>query len=269
MQDLELQPVQNEADTVVTTDVEEAETIVAVPETKIEKAEAWTEGLLPIDRPGHTGHDQGAVTVIVVLLLGICLSFKNMRRVFAVLTKRLLSKRIHQGFDETTVDEKRSIGLLLVVTVFFLGLLVTAGLSSFVPGEFSYTFATILRAAGVVGAYFVGQYIVYRLLGYTFADEGTTKLWIEGFTASMSLLGLGLLIPGIVVLFYPDVTREAVWVGAGLYVLARIMFICKGFRIFYTNWGSLLYFILYLCTLEIIPISILYHLAEVFCANQT
>ncbi|MDE6655263.1 MAG: DUF4271 domain-containing protein [Muribaculaceae bacterium] len=36
------------------------------------------------------------------------------------------------------------------------------------------------------------------------------------------------------------------------------MFIIKGFRIFYHKIWSLLYFILYLCTLEIVPLIILY-----------
>ncbi|MDE6853726.1 MAG: DUF4271 domain-containing protein, partial [Muribaculaceae bacterium] len=35
--------------------------------------------------------------------------------------------------------------------------------------------------------------------------------------------------------------------------ISRLLFIIKGLRIFYTGIGSLLYFILYLCTLEIIP----------------
>ncbi|MDE6169760.1 MAG: DUF4271 domain-containing protein, partial [Duncaniella sp.] len=42
------------------------------------------------------------------------------------------------------------------------------------------------------------------------------------------------------------------------YFLTRILFICKGFRLFYDNFGSLLYFILYLCTLEIVPLVLIY-----------
>ena len=45
--------------------------------------------------------------------------------------------------------------------------------------------------------------------------------------------------------------------GIVLYIIARVIFICKGFIVFYDNFYSLLYFILYLCTLEIAPIAIM------------
>ncbi|MBP3590263.1 MAG: DUF4271 domain-containing protein, partial [Muribaculaceae bacterium] len=39
-----------------------------------------------------------------------------------------------------------------------------------------------------------------------------------------------------------------------IYVSARLIFIIKGFKIFYNGFISLIYFILYLCTLEIVPL---------------
>lgn len=47
-------------------------------------------------------------------------------------------------------------------------------------------------------------------------------------------------------------------VAAAAYIAARVTFIAKGFRLFYDNFLSLLYFILYFCTLEIAPVAALY-----------
>ncbi|MCH5320108.1 MAG: DUF4271 domain-containing protein, partial [Paramuribaculum sp.] len=58
----------------------------------------------------------------------------------------------------------------------------------------------------------------------------------------------------------------AVYFAMVLYVLARIMFIVKGFRIFYTNSASIVYFILYLCSLEIVPVTIFFYLAYLLCS---
>ena len=46
--------------------------------------------------------------------------------------------------------------------------------------------------------------------------------------------------------------------GSVLYLVVRLIFICKGFRLFYDNLLSSVYFILYLCTLEIAPLILLY-----------
>ncbi|MDE6061420.1 MAG: DUF4271 domain-containing protein, partial [Duncaniella sp.] len=52
------------------------------------------------------------------------------------------------------------------------------------------------------------------------------------------------------------------------YVLVRLIFIFKGFRLFYDNFGSLLYFILYLCTLEIVPPVLLWRCIGFFSKLQ-
>ena len=99
--------------------------------------------------------------------------------------------------------------------------------------------------------------LVYHVLGYVFADSISTRLWIDGFKATQSLLGL-LLLPVIgVMLLKPELSTPMLLVAAGLYICARLVFICKGFRIFYGNLSSIVYFILYLCSLEIVPLVML------------
>ncbi len=227
----------------------------------------WQDGLEPVPRPGHTGHDQGVIAIIVVLMLAMCLSFKNIQRIWGNLTKKLWSTRVRQGFDDTTGAETRTVALLLSEAIIFIAVLATAGLALAMPAVFTNNLPTTLRVTAIVAAYFVFQYVAYTTVGYTFASEDGRRLWVQGFTGAMTLLGITLLVPGLITLFYPELTGVAVWIAIALYLLARIMFIRKGFRIFYTNFASLVYFILYLCSLEIIPIAIIYYFVRLFCSS--
>ena len=223
---------------------------------------AWTDGLIPIERPKRTGNDQGFVTVIVVLMLALTFSVKHIHRIWGTLIRRLWITRSRQDFDHITMVERRTIGLMLIATVFLIGLIATAALSLYSPAMYTFTFTNTLTVCYWIAGYFIFQYIVYYAIGYAFTSAEGCRLWLEGFTASMSMLGLMLILPGLVVVFYPAITTIAIAVSIALYVIARIMFVYKGFKIFFTNFGSILYFILYLCTLEIVPITILINLSQ-------
>ncbi len=58
----------------------------------------------------------------------------------------------------------------------------------------------------------------------------------------------------------PEWTTPMLWLSAAIYAASRAVFVVKGFKIFYHKLRSLLYFILYLCTLEIIPVLLIYRL---------
>ena len=95
------------------------------------------------------------------------------------------------------------------------------------------------------------------------------RQWLRGFNASQSLAGLALIIPALLTIFYPDAARPTLIVAGCIYFLARVIFIAKGFRIFFTRITSLVYFILYLCTLEIIPVILVYQAAMFLVDRST
>ena len=220
---------------------------------------AWESGLEPEPRPGHAGHNQGIVASIVFIMLAVALSFGAVKRVLGNMSKRLTGTRIRDSFDTDTGAEKRTTLLLLFMTIAFMSILTTAGMTLVLPEQFTLDITTTGIMTALISGYFVFQYVAYRVVGYTFSTEEGSIVWIRGFTASMIMLGIGLILPGITVLFYPDFMEPAVWVAATLYVIARVLFISKGFRIFYTNIASLIYFILYLCTLELVPICVIFY----------
>ena len=56
------------------------------------------------------------------------------------------------------------------------------------------------------------------------------------------------------ILIFPAFVKTGLIMAIILYFLARIIVIYKAFRIFFNNLQSLLYFILYLCSVEIVPV---------------
>lgn len=129
------------------------------------------------------------------------------------------------------------------------------------------TFAGAIASMGMLAAYYMFQRCAYWLVGYTFAGADGRKRWLGGFSATQAYIGLALIVPALLMIFRPQWHDFLIIVSLSIYFIGRILFIVKGFRIFYQKIWSLLYFILYLCTLEILPILIIYRLSAMLLAN--
>ena len=129
------------------------------------------------------------------------------------------------------------------------------------------TFAGAIASMGLLAAYYLFQRCAYWLIGYTFAGIDGRKRWLGGFSATQSFIGLALIIPALLLVFRPEWCSFLIIISLSVYFIGRILFIIKGFRIFYQKIWSLLYFILYLCTIEILPILIIYRLSAMLTAT--
>lgn len=218
----------------------------------------WQTGLEGTPRSIGVGDNSAVLALVSAVLVAMMLGYRHFRRLFGVLIGTLRGMRSRgNAFDEHTSAEARMMVMMAVQWCLCTGLLAYSAISAFVAHgalPTSRAFAHTGLLICLMGSYYVFQLIAYSAVGYTFADSGGRRLFVSGFTASQALLGFALIVPALLSIFYPAVSVEAVWAGAALYAAARIVFIVKGFKIFYTNFISLLYFILYLCTLEIIPL---------------
>lgn len=220
----------------------------------------YLDGLKPLDRPLLPGYDDGITALVTGIFVLLALSVSRHSNFLKTFTAALLSgRRANNTFDDHTVAETRITVALLIICCVCEGILLYFASS---PGDYAdNAFLSIAVATGLAVGLMIFQTTGYCLTGYAFAlRQGDALQWVRGFFASQSLLGLVLMLPAFVLIYYPGVTAITVRISAGLYILARLMFIRKGFRFFYTNCFSLIYFILYLCTLEIAPIAFLWRL---------
>ena len=125
----------------------------------------------------------------------------------------------------------------------------------------------LLAAVGWPSLTILRQHALYATLGYVFGDTVSRRLWISGFKASQSLLGLLLFPVTALLLLFPAAIELLLSIAAVLYALVRIVFVFKGLRIFFNKFSQSLYFILYLCSVEIVPLVIFAMLLVAICTQ--
>ena len=105
-------------------------------------------------------------------------------------------------------------------------------------------------AAGFFGIYIL-QYLILRFLGFIFTNKTKIKLLIRGLSSTTIMLGIGLIFPVLIAIYYSLSLKTFLMIVIILYFITRILFIYKGIRIFFSGFNSLIYIILYLCTNEL------------------
>lgn len=221
------------------------------------------EGLAPMGlSPSYINSTPLAGLLLGTLVLA-ALNAGSLRRALKAYRAELWSVRRRPNVfdDEQSVPVHIATVLALVFIVF--GGVVLYNLHG-VPTPA--TFAGATASMGLLGAYYVFQRCAYWLVGYTFTSPDGMRRWLGGFAATQAYTGLGLVIPALLLVFQPQWHSVLIIISLSIYFAARILFIAKGFRIFYQKIWSLLYFILYLCTLEILPMLIIWRLSAMLTA---
>ncbi len=226
-------------------------------------APGWLQGVDAPLRHGSVADNPVVLSLLVGIFVLAGLGMGHVRRLFRSLPQRLWSvRRRGNAFDDTASNETPTFLLLLLMLCVSGGILLYKWLGHSSAAGVS---ATVCALAALTAGYYIFQICAGALVGYVFADRGGASSWMRGLNAAAALLGVALMLPAVVALFYPGLCGAMLVVAALAYISVRIVLIVKGFRIFYNNFLSLLYFILYLCTLEIIPVIVLYVSATEIC----
>ncbi len=231
----------------------------------------WHDGMEPQERIVQAGNRSTFLFILAVMVVVMTFNFRNFGRVVKHYGAELWKVRPGRDnvFDEHPASDTRVLILLILQCVICTGILLCAAICRALPPvHHPMTALGVGLSIGVCGLYYIFQLCAYSLVGYTFTDKARRRQWLRGFNASQAVLGLALIVPAALAIFYPTITYIVVLVAAALYLIARLLFIIKGFRIFYDKIGSLLYFILYLCTLEIIPVILIYNCTYFLVMNE-
>ena len=246
----------------------EAPTSAADRELYITRPPAWQSGMKGEPRPVTPATDSTVLAIIVAVIVLIGLNMRHVRRIFSTLPHDLLSvRRRGNAFDEHTANETRVALLQLLQLWVYEGILLFMWAGN-PDGHVTTADLVTSRVAiliALAAAFSIFQFSACATVGYVFTDKLSASLWRRGLNASQIVLGWALIMPALISLFYPGLTDKMLMLAAALYLASRICYIYKGFRIFYHKIPSLLYFILYLCALEIIPVIITCLLAMEIC----
>ncbi|MDO9634327.1 MAG: DUF4271 domain-containing protein, partial [Paludibacter sp.] len=161
-------------------------------------------------------------------------------------------------FSKTTVDEYQSRFLL---TVFSVGV-ITLYLYLSINTSDTITLSKYLLLF-LIGLFFllIKEY-VSKLIGYVFIDPELYKAGKENYYNTLSFLGF-LLFPLLVLkIYFHDGMNVKIFDQTALILSVSALFfiIVKYFQIFFQKLLDFFHIMLYLCTLEILPLIIMYQL---------
>ena len=114
--------------------------------------------------------------------------------------------------------------------------------------------------AGVIG-YFTMKRILYYFIGVLTESNQEVHEYLFGITVYNRVLGIFLLpITGVIAFIPLSKDKPLLFAGAGLIGIFYLMLLFRGSKIFLKKQFSISYLILYLCTLEFLPLILLYNL---------
>lgn len=153
-----------------------------------------------------------------------------------------------------------SIRLEILFYVIFSYFLFQAGI------EFGYnyqlsTISTYLIILSAVVIYFIGKRILYYMIGFFAEGLPATREYLFNSNQYYRVLGLVLLPVSLVINFatFPNM-KFMFYIGIILILIVYLLLLLRGARILLMKHFSISYLILYLCTLEILPLVFVYKL---------
>ncbi len=205
----------------------------------------------------------------VLMVVGVVFArYKSNVRYIKMMFNDLTNTRARGNAFDDTAKETSFMFMLNVLCAITMGLVLFVAVTSF--NGIAVTAATFAASAWVciaaVAAYCLVMPAVYWIVATVFSDTAHARIWVRGFLASQALLGLTMLLPALVALFYPNAARGLSISALALLAVIKLIFISKSYRIFFARVSSWVHFLYYLCTLEILPLVLTYSAALTFAA---
>ena len=203
-------------------------------------------------------YDNGSMLLVLAVIFITTVSYRKGYKYVADFFHNISSVRERQNlFEDHTVKETQIMTALTANTCIFGAILLYIAYGFlYHPVEPAATpvFGFVAALSAFTALFHIAMLGLCWLLGFIFSDKLSTGLWLDGVKASASMLGVMLAPITFAILIFPAFVKTGLIMAIILYFLARIIVIYKAFRIFFNNLQSLLYFILYLCSVEIVPV---------------
>lgn len=213
---------------------------------------------------------------LLLLFCIIGIRFHNSRKYVTSMLRNLVEVRMRNNVFDETVRETSFLVLLNLMWSCSAGVMLYGLLcltvadnqiwSLSIPALTAKRAASVALCMGVGVVYTCFMAIAYYVVGSVFSDGKHAGLWLKGYTAGQGLLSFIYFPLALLMLCRPEWGEILLWIALGTFVLSKIVFIWKGFRIFFTQISSWLLFLYYLCSLEIVPLILTYLAAMWLCS---
>ena len=197
------------------------------------------------------------IVLFSVALLGYVRlkSTKFIQTIFKALISHHESKKLF-----TTVNVRNSLHsvMLDLLFIFNIGILTYEVVSLFMNSN-GLLMSLLVFGGSIIGVatYFLLKVSIFRAIGYIFSTTEETNEYLFFVGLVNKAFGI-ILTPFLILLPFSNASLTYVYLGIALflYVSLLIVQVMRGFVIILQKPVSLFYFILYICTLEILPVII-------------
>jgi hypothetical protein len=110
----------------------------------------------------------------------------------------------------------------------------------------------------LLGLFIVYKYLTYAFISYIFFDKETERRWNDTFSSAICVSGVILFFPALILFYTEQIDAYGVYFVLFYFIILQILLLYRQFELFFNKKGGWIYFILYLCTLEMIPLFLLY-----------
>ena len=208
------------------------------------------------------------VAALIFLFLIISLRYRKNSRYFSLILQDATEIRErHNAFDDTLRETAFVwlLNLLWCASAGFLlyGLLFRPEFGMQISGE---GITRLGLCMGMALGYTIFLSVAYRVVGAVFSDPAKASLWVKGYLSSQGLEAILLFPLAMLGMCVPGLLFPMVVCGGIIFVLVKLLFIYKGFCIFFTETASWVLFLYYLCSLEIVPVVLTYAGAAYLCS---
>jgi len=214
-------------------------------------------GHLGIPHPPLPQTDVWVFSALVFLFFLLIISiYKSSNSISETAKTIFQAKERNSLFGKTTISNFRFRFFLIVFSIGVISLyaylhFLSVGIS-FSIQKYGYFFLSTSLFFGI-------KSVLFDILGYVFFDPKTIKLAKESYFNIMSLLGVALFPILIFQIYLPFNIDAALHIlSISILALAYVFVVIKLFQIFFHKTVASFYILLYLCTLEFLPLFSLY-----------
>lgn len=214
---------------------------------------------LQILRPYTMDRDNSITLIFIACLLLSSYIYARTNKILTQLFKDFILHREHTSvLRNTTTNELRFLILLIGQTCLLAAICCYAlsihNTPALLDSNTSYALIGIYTLCNV--SYIIFKWFIYHYIGYTFFDNGKSSIWNEGYFTLIYYSGF-ILFPICLVIIYLHISPTFSLILCLSPVIAvKLLILYKAIKLFCIRYLYILLFILYFCTLEIMPLLI-------------
>jgi len=209
--------------------------------------------------PYYVIHDSWISILILLCFISCCYLLSKGGKTIAREFKDIFDNQSYP-YPSPATREEIQFRIFFEIQLCFIGSLFFLEYTTNDIVTYTNSFDPLTKIAIYAGIIFLGRtlkILIYQFIGWIFFNKDTTEAWIKCYyTTDLALIFI--LFPLLLIAVYHNLPPQIyLFIGSFLLILAKSILFFKGSKLFSLHFHGKLYFILYLCALEIIPLILI------------